>query len=80
MNRRGTKKLKPQPFKPDVGTKYRVLGYHTGDFAGQCVQVFKLTAVFQVVEKKVGSALELGQLIEVPLFVGGGIRFGRTEF
>jgi hypothetical protein len=75
--RRRTRKLKPEPFRPVVGKRYHVRGYHTGDFTGNCIQVFRLTSVFQVVEKRIGAALELGQLVEVPLSFN--VRLGISE-
>jgi len=47
-----------------IGRKYQVLGYHTGDFIGECVELDLHVAVFVVWKNGV---LKRGEKVEVQI-------------
>jgi hypothetical protein len=54
-----------------VGKRYQVLGYHTGDFAGVCIEVTTISGVFKVCEN---GALRRGEIVEVFLAAARGAK------
>ncbi len=70
--RRKAKPVAPSLPKIEIGTAYKVLGYHSGDFVGTCKSTTRRSATF-VVDAPLNSTLSLGFEIEVPLALA---RFG----
>jgi hypothetical protein len=59
-----------------LGKKYQVVGYHTGNFSGECVAMELGVAVFRVIEKT--PKLKPGEKVEVHLnsASGAGVKIG----
>ena len=57
--------------KPDVGKRYRITGYHCGNFVGTCVAALFTQARYRV-ENPLGSTLHKGDEID--------IRYGLAKF
>lgn len=66
----------PRP-KLKVGKKYQIIGYHTGDFTGECIALELHVAIFRVTGK--ASGLKLGQDVAVYLDSARGARVKINE-
>jgi len=68
--------------KLEIGKRYRVMGWHTGNFTGEAVSVHRTFAVLRVVEKSGGCTLEFGQEVEIPTNTshGHGAKIVEAQF